>query len=77
MSIPDEYEDLESRLRQSKPQTEPLPPAFKRQVRHELMEQITMNDNRFSFRKLSMALGGLILLIGIPVFFWLGDSRAS
>ena len=73
MSIQDEYKDLESRLRQSKPQTEPLPPAFKRQVRHELMEQMTMNDNRFSFRKLSMALGGLILLIGIPVFFWLAQ----
>lgn len=73
MSIQDEYKDLEDRLRQSKPQTEPLPPAFKRQVRHELMEQMTMNDNRFSFRKLSMALGGLILLVGIPVFFWLAQ----
>jgi hypothetical protein len=73
MSIPDEYEDLETRLRQSKPQAESLPPALKRQMRHELMEQMTMNDNRFSFRKLSIALGGLILLIGIPVFFWLAQ----
>jgi hypothetical protein len=73
MSIPDEYEDLETRLRQSKPQAESLPPALKRQMRQALMERITMNDNRFSFRKLSMALGGLIILIGIPVFFWLAQ----
>jgi hypothetical protein len=37
------------------------------------MEQITMNEKRFTFRKLSMALGGLIILIGIPLFFWLAQ----
>jgi hypothetical protein len=73
MSYHDEFNELEKRLRQSKPQTESLPPALKRQMRQELMEQMTMNESRFSFRKLSMALGGLILLIGIPVFFWLAQ----
>lgn len=73
MSYHDEFNELEKRLRQSKPKTEPLPPALKRQMRQELMEQMTMNESRFSFRKLGMALGGLILLIGIPVFFWLAQ----
>jgi len=77
MSYKDEFNDLEGRLRQSKPQTEPLPPALKRQMRQELMEQMTMNENRFSFRKLGMALGGLILLIGIPVFFWLSQMSVG
>ncbi|MFZ0545495.1 MAG: hypothetical protein WAM60_08655, partial [Candidatus Promineifilaceae bacterium] len=36
-----------------------------------------MNDNRFSFRKLGMALGGLIILIGIPIFFWLAQMSVG
>lgn len=77
MSFQDDYKDLETRLRQSKPKTEPLPPALKRQMRQELMEQMTMKENPFTFRKLSMALGGLIILIGIPVFFWLAQMSVG
>ncbi len=77
MSFHDEFKDLEGRLRQSKPQTEPLPPTLKRQMRQELLEQMTMNENRFTFRKLSVALGGLVILIGIPLFFWLSQMSAG
>jgi hypothetical protein len=77
MSFQDDYKDLENRLRQNKPQAELLPPAQKHQMRQALMEQMTMNENRFSFRKLSMTLGGLVLLIGLPLFFWLSQMSVG
>lgn len=72
MSKHDEFQDLEERLRENRPSTEPLPPDVKRRLRADLMEKATMNDERgFTFGRLTAAAGAVLVLIGIPLLFWL------
>ena len=66
----DEFSDLEARLRQNRPQNEPLSPAFKRQLRAHLLEQKRMNIQKSSFGQLAAAVVGLVIIIGIPLYFW-------
>jgi hypothetical protein len=77
MSRHDEFKDLEKRLRQARPSTEPLPPAWKRDLRAQLMEKATMNQEKFNPGRLFAAAGALVLLVAIPLFFWIGQSSLN
>ena len=66
----DEFSDLEARLRQNRPQNDPMSPAFKRRLRAHLLEQERMNKPKLNLGRLAAAVAGLVLIVGIPLFFW-------
>jgi len=71
MSRQDEYKDLEERLRQARPSTEPSPPAWKNNLRAQLMEKaVAMNQEKITPGRILAAAGAFIILIGIPLLFW-------
>lgn len=65
-----ELADLEARLRLSKPQTDPISPTTKRRLRAQLLETQRMNKSKLTFGRLTTALAALVLIVGVPLFFW-------
>ena len=65
-----EYSDLEERLRQNRPSTSPMSPVTKRHLRAQLMENKQMNKSNPMMGHLNHALVVLVLVIGLPLFFW-------
>lgn len=73
MSPTEEYQDLEERLRQTRPRAEAMPPALKNRLRNQLLQQASEKQPRFNFSPLRVAFGALALLM-IPLLYWVWQS---
>lgn len=74
--------NLGARLRDSRPPTEPIPPVFRRRLRAHLLEKNEMKLEKIDkqpsvWGRLSTAVVGFALIVGLPLFFWmaLGTNR--
>jgi hypothetical protein len=79
MSLPDELVALEERIRESRPQTEPLPLPFEQSLRQELLEE-AMKKNRFlgmGFAALAWRSAGLIAAVLVVAIIWSSMSSRS
>ena len=67
-----EFQDLEEALRRKKPKTDPFPLSVQCRLRIQLLEEATMNQSqlRLNITRLATILGGLAVIIVIPLLFW-------
>lgn len=72
-----EFADLEARLRQNRPHTSPISPAAKHRLRAQLLEDSRMNEPKLAIGRLTAVLSALILVVGIPLYFWAVQSSLS
>lgn len=70
MSQHPEFDDLGNRIKATRPITEPPPPQWQQQLRSELEEKSRMKQFPVFFNRLAGAVLALVLLIGVPLFFW-------
>lgn len=78
MSQHPEFHDLEERLRQKRPSATPPRAAFKRSLRANLMERIEMKEKQtFGFRQILSLAGAAVLIVALPLFFWLSLGSQS
>jgi hypothetical protein len=72
MSSNDEQHDLAEMVRGQRPKTEPLSPAFKRRLRAQLLEEAAMTQKQrgFNISHVATLLGGLAVLVIVPLIFW-------
>ena len=63
---------LRTRFRSNWPKTDHLPVAFKHGLRAQLLEEATMNQRQsgFNISHVATILGGLAVLIILPLLFW-------
>ncbi|MCB0037047.1 MAG: hypothetical protein KDE51_23615, partial [Anaerolineales bacterium] len=78
MSQHPEFHDLEERLRQKRPSVTPPRAAFKRSLRANLLERIEMKEKQtFGFRQIVSFAGAAVLIVALPLFFWLSLGSQS
>ncbi|MCB8943524.1 MAG: hypothetical protein H6658_07195 [Ardenticatenaceae bacterium] len=72
MSPYHEFEDLEEALRRKRPFTDPFPLAAKNRLRSQLLEEAAMAQQRLglSISRAATLLGGLAVIVVIPLLFW-------